>query len=555
MNIQVMKEELHINLNGKGLKIPAGTRIYEILPRAPHKGKFLPLGVIVNGRLDGLYYKLKSDARVETIDLSRREGMDIYRRTASILLCAATAEVAPSASIMVGQSISDNYFFEVKGCKVNSQLISKLEKKMRTLVKEDIQLKREWTAIEEAIQIFEQEGQKDKVTLLKQSKRSEIPLVKIDGYHGIVYGPIAHKTSSIRNFKLHKYEHGILLGFPDSEGYVAATIPRQPKLFRTYVETKSWHELIGASNIAQLNEHCIEGTISELVKIAEALHENKIAEIAKEIASRKGVKLVLVAGPSGSGKTTFLKRLEIQLRILGIDPLALSLDNYYVDREDTPKHPDGTYNFECVGALDIGLLNKQLRELLSGWEVNVPRYNFPLGKQDLTKGRKVKLGKHQILMLEGIHGLNDRLSRAVKRKNKFKIYVSALTQLSLDNHNRIFTTDTRLIRRIVRDRLFRGANAAETISLWPSVRLGETKYIFPYQEDADVIFNSALAYEPALLKSYAERFLMEVDRESPAFMEATRLLRFFAYLVPIMSREVPQTSIIREFIGGSAFRY
>jgi uridine kinase len=299
----------------------------------------------------------------------------------------------------------------------------------------------------------------------------------------------------------------------------------------------------------------MKGTISDLIKVAEALHEKKIAAIADEIAAHKDVRLVLVAGPSGSGKTTFTKRLAIQLKLHGITPVALSIDNYYIDREKTPRHPDGTFNFECLEALDLTLFNDHLKRLMNGELVEVPRYNFPLGRRDPGRTRPIKLGKHEILITEGIHGLNESLSPAIPRENKFKIYVSALTQLSIDDHNRIFTTDARLVRRVVRDRLFRGSNAAETIAAWPSVRMGEAQYIFPYQEDADVIFNSALAYEPAVLKPFVERFLMEVPRGHPSFMEATRLLRFFAFIITILPEEVAHNSIVREFIGGSAFRY
>ncbi len=550
-----MSKQLVITLNGKKITAAVGTPIFDILDQSPHTGPFPAIGAIVNGRPDGLYYELKSDATIETIDLSRREGMDIYRRTATVILCAALKEIDPHANLTVGQSISDGYFFEIHHHPMSLELSGHLESKMREFVAADISLKREWTIIEEAIQIMEQENQKDKVMLLDQYRRSEIPLIRIGKYHGIAYGPVAHRTSTINTFRLHPYEHGIILGFPDSHGKLAEFIPPQPKLFSTYVETKRWYELIGASNVAQLNDHCVKSTISDLVKVAEALHEKKISAIADEIASRKNVRMILIAGPSGSGKTTFTKRLAIQLKLHGLEPVSLSLDSYYVDREKTPKHPDGSFNFECLEALDIDLLNENLKHLMAGELVDAPCYNFPLGRRDPGRTIPLKLGKHQVLITEGIHGLNDSLSPAIPRENKFKIYVSALTQLSLDDHNRVFTTDTRLVRRIVRDRLFRGSNAADTIAIWPSVRMGEAHYIFPYQEDADVIFNSALAYEPALLKPFVERFLSEVPRSHPSYMQTGRLLRFFAFIIPILPAEVPHTSILREFIGGSAFRY
>ncbi|MBI4126772.1 MAG: nucleoside kinase, partial [Deltaproteobacteria bacterium] len=300
---------------------------------------------------------------------------------------------------------------------------------------------------------------------------------------------------------------------------------------------------------------CMEGSVSDLIRVTEALHEKKIAAIADQIASRKSVRLILIAGPSASGKTTFAKRLSIHLKIHGIEPVEVSLDHYYRGRDEVPRHPDGSLDFECLEAINVPLINDHLTKLLAGEEVTKPAYSYQTGTPNPAKSKRLKLEPHQVLIIEGIHGLNDAIGTTIAAARTFKIYVSALTQLCIDSHNRIFTTDTRLCRRIVRDRLFRGSVAAETLTLWPSVRAGEDKYIFPYQEGADVIFNSALIYEHALLKPYAERFLTEVPRDHPSFMEAARLARFFGYFIPILSDEVPQTSILREFIGGSAFQY
>ncbi|MFH1874662.1 MAG: nucleoside kinase [Pseudomonadota bacterium] len=549
-----MPQKLIIKLNGKRIHTQQGVRVADILPLSPHKGKFPAIGIIINKRIDGLYYQIQSEAEIETIDLTQREGMDIYRRTLSLMLCAAMYELDSKAVVMVGQSLSDNYFFEIHNHRLSQTLLNKLEAKMQSFVQADISLMREWIMIEEAMAIFKQESQQDKIALLKQSRRSEAPLVKINNFHAIAYGPVAYTTKVMNLFKIHPYEHGLILGFPNDAGQLERKIPAQPKLFNTYKETKKWNKLSGATTITDLNEHCIKGSISELIKISEALHEKKISAIADEIAKRKNIQLILIAGPSGSGKTTFSKRLAIQLKLHGINPLSLSIDNYYLSRSKTPKHPDGTYDYECLQALDLPLLNCQLKSILQGKVVGLPKFNFSIGKR-ATQTTEVQLEKDQVIIMEGIHGLNEKLSAAVPRKNKYKIYVSALTQLSIDNHNRIFTTDTRLMRRIIRDRLFRGTDATETISIWPSVRAGEYKYIFPFQEDADVIFNSALTYEPALMKTFADRFLMEVDRNHPSFMEAARLFRFYSYLVPVLPRELPPISILREFIGGSAFRY
>jgi uridine kinase len=545
-----------ITMNGRELLVNAGMRVAELLPRAPHAGPFAPLGAVINHRMDGLSYALTSNATVETVDLSRREGMDIYRRTASTILYAALAEISPHARVVVGQSISNGYFFEVHGQQIDAGLLARVDARMREIIAADLPMESEWTTVEEALEIFEKVGDTSIVKLLKQLKRSEVPIISLGLYRGFAYGPFAFRTGLIDTFRLHLYEHGFVLDFPNDRGELADTVRPQPKLFASYLESKRWNELIRTQNVADLNDACRGGAVADFVKVAEALHEKKVAAIADQIAAQHDtVRLVLIAGPSGSGKTTFAKRLSIHLKIHGIDPVALSMDNYYIDREATPKHPDGSYNFECLEALDVALFNEQIQHLMHGATVELPFFSFPLGKRDPSRARKLRIGRDQILVTEGIHGLNEALTPMIPAENKFKIYVSALTQLVLDDHNRIFTTDTRLCRRIIRDRLFRGTRAAETIEGWRSVRAGENSWIFPFQEDANVIFNSALPYEHALLKPYAERYLAEVRRGHPSFMEASRLLRFFGLFIPILENEVPGNSILREFIGGSAFRY
>jgi uridine kinase len=370
-----------------------------------------------------------------------------------------------------------------------------------------------------------------------------------------VYGPVAYRTGLVDRIKLHKYYHGLVLEFPGADGNFVGQVHHQPKLFEAYLEARRWNELVGIRNIAQLNNICIGRHAGDLVNVTEALHEKRIAAIADEIHRRKDTRLVLIAGPSASGKTTFTKRLAVQLMVNGIEPVSISIDNYYLDRKASPKHPDGSFDFETIDALDLKLFNKHVKELMAGKEVVTPVYNFPAGRRDLSKKIRMKLKKNQVLITEGLHGLNEKLSAEIPKRNKFKIYVSALTQLCIDDHNRILTSDIRLLRRVVRDRLFRGAAAAETLAMWPSVRAGENVHIFPYQEEADTMFNTALVYDSSLLKPYAERFLTEVPREHPSFVEALRLFRFLELLIPILPQEVPQTSIMREFIGGSAFRY
>lgn len=550
-----MSKKLNITMNGVELVVKEGTQICELLSKAPHRGPHKELGAFINNHTVGLHYRLKSHATIETIDISRREGMDIYRRTASIILYAAAKDFSADMNIVVGQSIATGYFFKVSGISLDDTMIRELEARMHQIVKANISLNREWITIEEAVEIFRQQNSLDILKLIDQLKRAEVPVVTLCKYTGYGYGPIAHRTDVIDSFKLYRYEHGLVLDFPDEHGNIAEVHKPENKLFAAYLETKSWNELIHVENVADLNEHLMGQNADETVRVAEALHEKKIAAIADDIASRKNVRLVLIAGPSGSGKTTFSKRLSVHLKIHGLEPIAISIDSYYLDRELSPKHPDGSYNFECMEALDIELFNAHLKKLLDGEEVDIPSYSFAFGRRDPVHSKRMKLGRDQILITEGIHGLNETLTKAIPAGNKYKIYVSALTQLALDNHNRIFTTDTRLCRRIVRDRLFRGTAASETIAGWASVRAGERVNIFPYQEDADVMFNSALAYEHSLLKPYAERFLAEVPREHPSFMEAYRLAKFFSFFIPILPMEVPQTSILREFIGGSAFNY
>ncbi|MBT3181928.1 MAG: nucleoside kinase [Deltaproteobacteria bacterium] len=550
-----MFKKIDITINGEDLSVKPDTRIVDLLPKAPHKGSYPAVGAILNNHLVEFSYKLTSPGEINTVDLSVREGMDIYRRTTLMILYSALAEIAPQARIVVGQSIGVGYFFEVHNHIVDQKFISSLDEHMRRIVEKDVPLKREWVSVEEAMEVFQKQGSTDKSKLLNQLRRAEVPIVRLGKYSGYGFGPIAYRTGLIDKFSIRPYEHGIVLGFPNENNELEEETKTQPKLFATYLETKRWNELVHIENVADLNEKCMGRTAGDLVKVAEALHEKKIVTIADQIASSKDVRLVLIAGPSSSGKTTFSKRLSIHLKTYGLEPIAISIDNYYVDRSRTPKHADGTYDFESIDALDIDLFNDHMQKLLHGEEVAIPFYSFPLGKRDVTKSRKLKLKKGQILITEGIHGLNEIMSSAIPAKNKFKIFVSALTQLCLDDHNRIFTNDTRLCRRIVRDRLFRGTVAAETIEGWSSVRAGEKKYIFPFQEDADVQFNSALAYEHSLLKPYSERYLAEVPRSHASFMESYRLAKFFSYFIPILAVEVPKSSILREFIGGSAFNY
>lgn len=547
-------QHYQVLLNGKALTVPAGTRIENLLIENPHPGKLPAIGALVNNRAVSLSYRINANTKVESIDLTHREGMDIYRRSAQTLLYAAFKECAPQGVIKVGQSVSNAYFFETEGAEVTQHFIEKLDTVMRRLVQENHYVHFERLNIEDAIERLRESGVPDQAQLVSQLHRSEVSLARLSTYLCYVHGPMMSRTGLIQDFHVRSYEHGLVLMFPNDRGYLKEHVPPQPKLFSAYIESKRWNALLETRNIAELNQHCMTGNISELIKVSEALHEKKVAAIADQIVARKDARLILIAGPSSSGKTTFCKRLSIQLKVHGIQPVAISMDEYFKNHELTPRNTDGSYNFDCIEALDTDLINQHLQMLMRGEEIHIPTYSFHLGKRT-EKTHSLQLKPGQILIMEGIHGMNELVSSSVARDNKFKIYVSALTQLCIDFHNRIFTSDSRLIRRMIRDRLYRGSNAAKTLAGWESVRKGESQYIFPFQENADAIFNSALIYEPAVLKPYAERFLREVPYDHPSFNEANRLVKFFSFFIPIMPEEVPPTSIIREFIGGSTFNY
>lgn len=549
-----MNGHLEVELNGKKLKVLMGTTIVQMLAMHPHPGSLPAIGAVVDNRMSGLNRSIRHAAHITTIDTSSREGVEIYRRTAGMLFYAAIAEHDANYKVVIGQSLDDSYFFEPTNFQSTADTVVTLERTMQKFVADDLPLDPEWIPIEEAIQIFERTGRRDRVLLLRQMRRSEVPVLSIGRYMGYVHGPVAPRTGLIKHFRLHPYANGFLLQFPDAEWQFPEILPDRPKLFASYLETKEWQRLMEVENVAQLNMMSGRGTAGEVIRVAEALHEKKIGQIADQIALLRDTRFVFIAGPSSSGKTTFTKRLAIQLKVNGIHPVVLSMDNYYLAREQSPRHPDGSFDLESVNTLDLPLFNTHLRELLSGALVDTPIYSFPRGKRS-SRVLPIQLGEHHVALIEGIHALNPLMSQFLPRENKFLIFVSALTQLCIDDHNRIFTSDCRLIRRIVRDRKFRGTNPADTIRSWPSVRAGERKWIYPFQEEADVMFDSSLGYEQAVLKNYAEQFLTEVPNEDPSYVEALRLFRFLDLFVPLQSDDVPTTSILREFIGRSAFRY
>jgi uridine kinase len=545
-------------VRGQEYVISRGTRVKAFLRR------YLPdiapecLGAIVGNRVVDLEAPIASSCELVPVTYASKAGARIYRATVTVMLCEAFARLFPSAKLRIGQALGDGYYFDVeKDPLLTQEDIRAVEAEMRRMVERKEPLVTMRVPAAQAIEIFEMTQQKSKVMTVKAMRTSYVNIVTMGKHWDLVFHPLLPTTEGIKEFRLSLYANGLVLGFPPPGK--ATEPPAPPKnhwgLFSVYRETRDWNRALGIETVGDLNKAIVEGKIGEVIRVAEALHERKIVAISDEIARRKGrCRLVLVAGPSASGKTTFIKRLRLQLLALGIRPKELSIDNYYVNRKDTPRDESGDYDFECLEAIDLGLLNEQLEALLAGKMVKTPIYSFTKGVRS-SKTIPMKLEQDEILLMEGIHGLNDKLTAAVPREQKFRIYVSAITQLCIDEHNRIFTSDVRLLRRIVRDRLFRGYTAEETINRWPKVRAGEEKHIYPFQDMADMMFNSTLVYETALLKVFAERFLMEVREDSPAFPEAWRLLEFLHLFVPIFPDDVPSTSILREFIGGSAFEY
>lgn len=548
--------QIEILMEGQRLPLMTGERISDLFMRYPPREP-KPLAAKLNQHLVSLDTPIRWGCKVTPVGLRQREGTAVYRRSACLILYEAVKELYPHARVIVGQSLAGGYYFDLKADPpLEEGHLAHIEARMRQIVQENRPFQRQIMASEEAKEYFRAEGYEDKVKLLTTTRWIEVRLVGCGVFKDIQYGPVVPTAGYIDQFAIDSYPPGFVLRFPDyRQPDQLPESAKEPHLFQIYKETKDWNRILGVVNVGQLNEACLSGEIGEVIKIAEGFHEKKIAEFADVIASRKDkVRLVLIAGPSSSGKTTFSKRLMIQMRVNGLRPIAVSTDNYFVGRVQTPLDEDGKPDFECLEAVDLALFNQHMEELLGGKEVAIPIFDFFSGSRS-SKTETLKLGPNDILLVEGIHGLNPKLSASVAPEAKLKIYISAMTQLSGDDHNRIMTTDVRLIRRIVRDRKSRGHSASRTIAMWPSVLRGERRNIYPFQEAADVMFNSTLIYEPAVLRLYAERFLLEVPTDDEAFCEAYRLLQFLRMFVPVFADEVPHTSILREFIGGSTFEY
>lgn len=550
---------INIILEGKGcFKYEKGVSLEQIAHDFQRKGQCQIVAAIVNNQLRELNNILNEDCNVKFIDECSSIGSRIYQRSLSFVLMRAGMELFPQCQVSVEHSLSKGLYCEIHcDCKtpIDEKDTEALEKRMREIIEEDVPFIKSRVPIDEAIEIFREYGQIGKVNLMKYREKPYINIYECGWLKNYFYGYMVPSTGYLKMFKLKFYSPGIVMQLPRKENSGGIPIfKEQPKLFKVLRETEEWAKILQIDYVASLNDLIVTKKEKEFICIAEALHEKRVAGIADSIMEHiKEKKLILIAGPTSSGKTTFAKRLEIQLKVNGLKPVSISLDDYFVNREYTPLDERGEYDFEALNALDLELFNKDLERILAGEEVEIPTFNFCLGRSEY-KGNTIKITKEQPLILEGIHCLNDQLTKSISRENKFKIYISALTQLSIDEHNRIPTTDTRLIRRIVRDSKFRSNDANATLSLWESVRRGEEKNIFPFQEDADAMFNSALFYELSILKKYVEPLLRQVDTTSPYYPEAKRLLNFLNYFVSLENEDdIPKTSILKEFIGGSIF--
>jgi uridine kinase len=513
--------------------------------------------VVADGKIRELMKKVEGDCELSFLTLKDSAGHKSYVRTAIMLLIKALYDVEPRENIeriKVEFAIGQGYYCSLKGkVKADDTLAERLNVRMRQLVSENLPIEKKNYSIAEAVALFDRYGMEDKKKLFRYRRSSTVNVYRLGDYYDYYYGYMLPSTGYVSYFQVIAYEKGLMLILPDrKEPKTISYFEPREKLFAALQRSTIWGEMMEIDTVGDLNDEICRGGISDLILVQEALQERRIGEIAEDIVSRGGVKFVMIAGPSSSGKTTFSHRLSIQLRSYGMKPHPIALDDYFVDRELTPRDENGDYNFECLEAIDVAKFNQDMSDLLAGKTVELPRFNFKTGKREYNGNFKT-LGKEDILVIEGIHGLNDKTSFSLPVESKYKIYISALTSLNVDEHNRIPTTDGRLLRRMVRDARTRGASAKRTISMWQSVRRGEEENIFPFQESADATFNSVLIYELAVLKQYAEPLLFSIQKGEPEYFEAKRLLKFLEYFLGVSGEEVPKNSIVREFIGGSVF--
>jgi len=542
--------------NGQTLEVPVGSKLEYVYNATGIEMRHGPVAARVNNKVEGMHYRFYHSKDVEFLDVSSSTGQRTYTRSLFFVLCKAVHDLYDPRNLSIDIPVSNGYYVDLDIERpVTLDDVGRIRKRMQEIIDAALPIKRHETTTEEAMEMFAKRKTMSKVKLLKSSGRLYTTYYDIDGYTDYYYGALLTNTSQLYLFGLEKYYDGLLLRIPSREHPdELGEMTYQDRMFGIFKEHHQWQDIIGLRTIGDLNEVIEKGYTSQLIQVSEALQEKKIAKIADDIASRKGIRMVLIAGPSSSGKTTTCKRLSVQLVTNGIKPVPISLDDYFVNREQTPRDASGDYDFEHLHALNLDLLNEQMTALFAGEEIELPRYNFQEGRSEWS-GHKLRLHDNEVLVVEGIHALNPELMSQVPKSQVFRVYASALTTLLLDNHNYIPTTDNRLLRRIIRDYKYRGVSAVETIRRWPSVRAGENRWIFPFQENADAMFNSAMLFELAVIKSQAEPLLENVPENVPEYSEAHRLLKFLRYIKPIPPDQIPPTSLLREFLGGSSFTY
>ena len=553
-----MKQKIQIRCknNKKTQKVEIGSTLFDVFSSFDLKMTHGPVSARVNNKVEGMHYRVYNSKDVEFLDMTSASGSRAYTRTLFFVLCKAVQDIYPNTDVVIDIPVSNGFYVDIRlGRPVVDEDVNILRRRMQEIIDSKMPIRRFTVPTEEAIALFQEKGDVEKVKLLRTSGSIYTTYYKIGEYVDYYYGTLLTNTSQLYLFGLEKYYDGMLLRIPSvSNPDVLGEMTRQDKMFDIFKEHHRWQEILGIRTVGDFNQAIDAGHATDIINISEALQEKKLAKIAEEIASRKGVKLVLLAGPSSSGKTTSCKRLSIQLAVNGLKPLQISLDDYFVDRDKTPKDENGDFDFESIYALNLDLLNEQFNALFRGEEVELPKYDFPSGKS-VKSGKMLKLEPNNVLVVEGIHALNPELTAHVPEEQIFRVYASALTTILLDNHNYIPTTDNRLLRRIIRDYKYRGVSAQETIHRWPSVRAGENKWIFPFQENADAMLNTAMLYELSVLKMQAEPLLQQVPENCEEYAEAYRLLKFLKYFKGIPYNNLPPTSLLREFLGGSSFHY
>ncbi len=553
-----MKQVIQIRCknNKKSQKVEIGSTLFDIFSAFDLKMTHGPVSARVNNKVEGMHYRVYNSKDVEFLDMTSSSGSRAYTRTLFFVLCKAVQDIYPATDVVIDIPVSNGFYVDIRlGRPVVDEDVNIIRRRMQEIIDARMPIRRFTVPTEEAVALFQEKGDVEKVKLLKTSGSIYTTYYKIGDYVDYYYGTLLTNTSHLYLFGLEKYYDGMLLRIPSLKNpNVLGEMTRQDKMFEIFKEHHRWQSILGIRTVGDFNQAIDANHATDIINISEALQEKKIAKIAEEIASRKGVKLVLLAGPSSSGKTTSCKRLSIQLAVNGLKPLQISLDDYFVDREKTPKDASGEYDYESIYALDLDLINEQFNALFRGEEVELPKYDFQSGKSKKS-GNKLKMNDNNVLVVEGIHALNPELTAHIPQEQIFRVYASALTTILLDNHNYIPTTDNRLLRRIIRDNKYRGVSAQETIHRWPSVRAGENKWIFPFQENADAMLNTAMLYELAVIKTQAEPLLQQVPENCEEYAEAYRLLKFLKYFKGIPYNNLPPTSLLREFLGGSSFHY